>query len=454
MIEFVLNSKHIKTQVRAGITLLDFIRSHELLKGTKIGCREGDCGACTVLVGSIENNKLTYKSITSCISPLGNAHGKHIVTVEGINLPDKLNTIQTILKDYNATQCGFCTPGFVMSLVSLCMQTNLISKTEALKAISGNICRCTGYKSIERAAYDIYNKVVALPFTDRLQTLVEEAYIPAYFLKITDKNRRVIIQMAKIIAIANQKGGVGKTSTAINLSASIAASEKRTLLIDIDPQANSTSGLGIEGKDNSIYQVLIGIEEASESIVNTYMPFLDLLPSDINLVGAEIEIVSLKNRETLLKSSIISIINNYDFVFIDCPPSLGLLTLNALTAADSVIVPVQCEYFALEGLGQLLNTINIVKKYFNPNLTIEGVLLTMFDRRLRLSQQVVDEVKKYFGEKVFNTIIHRNVRISEAPSHSKPVILYDAISTGARDYMALADEIINKHYPSFEEKKQ
>jgi len=260
--------------------------------------------------------------------------------------------------------------------------------------------------------------------------------------------------MAKIIAIANQKGGVGKTSTAINLSASIAASEKKTLLIDIDPQANSTSGLGIKSKDNSIYQVLIGIEEASESVVNTYMPFLDLLPSDINLVGAEIEIVSLENRETLLKNSIISILNDYDFVFIDCPPSLGLLTLNALTAADSVIVPVQCEYFALEGLGQLLNTINIVKKYFNPNLTIEGVLLTMFDRRLRLSQQVVDEVKKYFGEKVFNTIIHRNVRISEAPSYSKPVILYDAISTGARDYMALADEIINKHYPSFEEKKQ
>ncbi len=260
--------------------------------------------------------------------------------------------------------------------------------------------------------------------------------------------------MAKIIAIANQKGGVGKTSTAINLSASIAASEKKTLLIDIDPQANSTSGLGIKSKDNSIYQVLIGIEEASASIVNTYMPFLDLLPSDINLVGAEIEIVSLENRETLLKSSIIPLVNNYDFVFIDCPPSLGLLTLNALTAADSVIVPVQCEYFALEGLGQLLNTINIVKKYFNPNLTIEGVLLTMFDKRLRLSQQVVDEVKKYFGEKVFNTIIHRNVRISEAPSHSKPVILYDAISTGARDYMALADEIINKHYPSFEEKKQ
>ncbi len=260
--------------------------------------------------------------------------------------------------------------------------------------------------------------------------------------------------MAKIIAIANQKGGVGKTSTAINLSASIAASEKKTLLIDIDPQANSTSGLGIKSKDNSIYQVLIGIEEASASIVNTYMPFLDLLPSDINLVGAEIEIVSLENRETLLKSSIIPLVNNYDFVFIDCPPSLGLLTLNALTAADSVIVPVQCEYFALEGLGQLLNTINIVKKYFNPNLTIEGVLLTMFDKRLRLSQQVVDEVKKYFGEKVFNTIIHRNVRISEAPSYSKPVILYDAISTGARDYMALADEIINKHYPSFEEKKQ
>lgn len=191
MIEFVLNNKHIKTQAHSGITLLDFIRSNEQLKGTKIGCREGDCGTCTVLVGSLENNKLTYKSITSCISPLGNAHGKHIVTVEGINLTCQLNTVQTILKDYNATQCGFCTPGFVMSLIGLSMQTTLISKAEALKAISGNICRCTGYKSIERAAYDIYNKVVALPLTDRLLVLVEEAYIPSYFLDIADKLKAI-----------------------------------------------------------------------------------------------------------------------------------------------------------------------------------------------------------------------------------------------------------------------
>ncbi len=251
--------------------------------------------------------------------------------------------------------------------------------------------------------------------------------------------------MGKVISISNQKGGVGKTTTAINVSALLAAAEKKTLLIDIDPQSNSSSGLSVNNHTPSVYEVLIGSKEINEIIVGTYMPFLDLLPSNINLVGAEIEMVDADNREALLKNSIEKIKSKYDFILIDCPPSLGLLTLNALTAADSVLIPVQCEYFALEGLGQLLNTINIVKQHFNKNLAIEGVLLTMFDTRLRLSHQVADEVKKYFGDKVFNTIIHRNVRISESPSYGKPIILYDAISSGAKNYMALASELIERN---------
>ncbi|MCK9279675.1 MAG: AAA family ATPase [Melioribacteraceae bacterium] len=250
--------------------------------------------------------------------------------------------------------------------------------------------------------------------------------------------------MAKKVVIANQKGGVGKTSTAINLTASIAAAEYKTLIIDIDPQANSTSGLGTERPHNSIYEVLVGLCSAEEAIQSTYMPFLDILPSSINLVGAEVELVGLKGREFKLKEALEPINDKYDFIFIDCPPSLSLLTLNALTYADSVMIPVQCEYFALEGLGQLLNTINMVKKSSNPDLTIEGVLLTMFDVRLRLSHQVVEEVKKYFGSKVYNTLIHRNVRISEAPSHAKPVILYDATSIGAQNYISLATEFLEK----------
>ncbi len=251
--------------------------------------------------------------------------------------------------------------------------------------------------------------------------------------------------MAKVISIANQKGGVGKTTTSINLSSIVAAAEKKTLLIDIDPQSNSSSGVGVTNHSPSVYEVLIGSQHISDVIINTYMPYLDILPSNINLVGAEIELVDMENREGLLKGAVDKIRNEYDFIFIDCPPSLGLLTLNSLNASDSVIIPVQCEYFALEGLGQLLNTINIVKQHFNKDLAIEGVLLTMFDTRLRLSNQVSEEVRRYFGNKVFETVIHRNVRISEAPSFGKPIILYDAISSGAKNYMALASELLERN---------
>lgn len=251
--------------------------------------------------------------------------------------------------------------------------------------------------------------------------------------------------MTKIVSIANQKGGVGKTTTAINLSSLLAAAEKKTLLIDIDPQANSSSGLSVTNQSPSVYNVLVGTEGINDVIINSYMPYLDILPSNINLVGAEIEMVDIEGREGILRSALSSLKTEYDFIVIDCPPSLGLLTLNSLTASNSVLIPVQCEYFALEGLGQLLNTINIVKKHFNPNLAIEGVLLTMFDTRLRLSHQVAEEVRKYFGEKVFNTVIHRNVRISESPSYGKPIILYDAISSGAKNYMAFASEFLDRN---------
>jgi chromosome partitioning protein len=253
--------------------------------------------------------------------------------------------------------------------------------------------------------------------------------------------------MGKVIAIANQKGGVGKTTTAINLAASLAATEHPTLLMDIDPQANCTSGVGIEtdAVEASVYEVLIGEVDASDAIMTTEMPFLDMMPSHINLVGAEIEIIDEAQREKLLSAALPPVRRKYDFIVVDCPPSLGLLTLNSLTAADSVLIPVQAEYFALEGLGQLLNTIKIVRQHLNPGLEIEGVLMTMYDTRLRLSNQVADEVRRYFGERVFETIVKRNVRLSEAPSFGKPALLYEASSRGAQNYVALAREVLENN---------
>ncbi|PXX29154.1 ParA family protein [Arenibacter sp. ARW7G5Y1] len=253
--------------------------------------------------------------------------------------------------------------------------------------------------------------------------------------------------MGKIIAIANQKGGVGKTTTSVNLAASLGVLEKKVLLIDADPQANATSGLGldVDSIELGTYQLLEHTKTAEETIIKTSSPNVDLIPAHIDLVAIEIELVDKDDREYMMKNAIRHLKDQYDYILIDCAPSLGLLTLNALTAADSVMIPIQCEYFALEGLGKLLNTIKSVQKIHNPELDIEGMVLTMYDSRLRLSNQVVEEVKKHFSEMVFDTIIQRNVRLSEAPSYGESIIKYDASSKGAANYLNLANEVVVKN---------
>ena len=252
--------------------------------------------------------------------------------------------------------------------------------------------------------------------------------------------------MGKIIAIANQKGGVGKTTTAINLAASLAVLEHSTLIVDVDPQANATSGLGIDPKEvkKSIYECMLNAVDSKGIPQKTSVQYLEIIPSHINLVGAEVEMINFTRREDRMREALAPISSEYEYIIIDCAPSLGLVTINALTAADSLIIPVQCEYFALEGLGKLLATINIIQSRLNPDLEIEGILLTMYDSRLRLSNQIVEEVKTHFQKMVFETIIPRNIKLSEAPSFGKPAIIYDAESKGAVSYLNLAKEVINK----------
>jgi chromosome partitioning protein len=252
------------------------------------------------------------------------------------------------------------------------------------------------------------------------------------------------LTMSTVVAIANQKGGVGKTTTAVNLSAALAAAEIRTLLVDMDPQGNSTSGFGIDKQklEATIYEVLIGSRRIKQVVLRTELEFLDLIPSNTSLFGADVELVEMTDRESLFKTALEEIKGNYDYVLVDCPPSLSLLTINALTAADSVLIPIQCEYYAMEGLGQLLHTLQLVRGRLNPKLEIRGVLLTMFDKRNNLSHQVVEEVRRFFPEKVFQTVIPRNIRLSESPSHGKPVILYDIGSKGAESYLDLTNEIL------------
>ena len=253
--------------------------------------------------------------------------------------------------------------------------------------------------------------------------------------------------MGKVLAIANQKGGVGKTTTSMNLAAALGVLEKKVLVIDADPQANATSGLGFDPRNitNGIYECLINEVEPKDIILTSSSPNLDLIPAHIDLVGAEVEMINLPNREKMMRMAIDKVKDNYDFVIIDCSPSLGLITINSLTAADSVVIPVQCEYFALEGLGKLLNTIKIVQTRLNNNLAIEGILLTMYDTRLRLSNQVVDEVKTHFQDLVFDTIIQRNTKLGEAPSHGESIIMHDASSRGATNYLNLAREVLQKN---------
>ena len=252
--------------------------------------------------------------------------------------------------------------------------------------------------------------------------------------------------MGKIISVANQKGGVGKTTTSINLSALLAKKGKKVLLIDADPQGNATSGLGVEKEvEASVYDLLVNDTKIDEVIQETVINDLDICPSNINLAGAEVELVSVKDREKKLKEKVDEIKEQYDYIIIDCPPSLGLITLNSFTASDSVLIPIQCEYYALEGLGQLLNTFNLVKKHLNKSLEIEGALLTMYDIRTNLSNQVVKEVKKYFGDKVYKTVIPRNVKLSEAPSYGMPITLYDARSKGAKNYDKFTKELLKRN---------